>query len=45
MNREEFALMKERLSNFNMIDEYGMIDIEELARMFLGMPDEDEFEE
>ena len=45
MNHHEFDLMKTRLHNFSMIDAQGMIDIEDLARMFLGIPDDEEIDE
>ena len=45
MNHHEFDLMKTRLDNFGMVDSNGMIDIEDLARMFLGIPDDEELDE
>ena len=37
MSLEEFTQMKIRLTNADMIDEFGMIEIQELARMFMDV--------
>ena len=37
MNFEEWAQMKVRLQNHDMIDEEGMIEISALARMFMDV--------